>query len=69
MFIHQWFILCHFVDINKSKIKFTNVSVMGMEGCTKRDDDKTAFKDSPWNVWQLCKCIEESNEKGEDVLF
>jgi hypothetical protein len=33
MFLHQWLILRHFIDVNESKIKFTNVSSSVMTCC------------------------------------
>ena len=54
MFIHQWLILLHFVDVNESKIKYTNVSEV-MTECIKHGETDTAFKDSPMNVRELHK--------------
>ena len=55
MFIPQRLILCHFVDVNESKIKYTNVSAAVMTECIKHGETVTAFNDSPVNVRELHK--------------
>ena len=69
MFLHQWLILRHFVDVNESKIKFTNVSSSLMTYCIKRGQDEMAFNDCPANVRELCKFIKESDENNEEVML
>ena len=69
LFLHQWLILCHFVDVNKTKIKFTNVSAALIELCTKRGGAEVAFNDCPINVEALPKYIKESDENDEEVLL
>ena len=61
MFIHQWIILRHFVDVNESKIKYTSMSAAVMTECIKRGETDTAFNDSPMNVHELHKYITESD--------
>ena len=69
MFLHQWLILRHFVDVNESKIKFTNVSSSVMTYCIERGQDEMAFNDCPANVHELCKYIKESEENNEEVML
>ena len=68
MFIHQWLILRHFVDVNESKIKYTNVSAAAMTACIKRGETVAAFNDSPTNVYELHKCITESDQNDKEIL-
>ena len=68
-FLHQWLILCHFVDVNKSKIKFTNVAASLIEPCTRCGGAEVAFNDCPINVETLHKYIKESDENNEEVLL
>ena len=60
MFIHQWLILHHFVSVNETKIKFTNVSEAPMECCNNCGGDYIAFNNSPGNVRRLREYIKES---------
>ena len=69
MFLHQWLILHHFVAVNESKIKFTNVSSSVMTYCIERVQAETAFNDCPDNVRELCKYIKESDENNEEVML
>ncbi len=57
LFLHQWLILCHFIDVNESKIKFTNVSAALIEPCTKCGGAEVAFNDCPIHVEALHKYI------------
>ena len=69
MFLHQWLILRHFVDVNESKIKFTNVSNVLMKYCTMLGDMELAYNDCPQNVHELHKYIKESDDKNEEELL
>ena len=69
LFLHQWLILRHFVDVNETKIKFTNVSAALIEPCTKQGSAEAAFSDCPINVEALHKYIKESDENNEEVLL
>ncbi len=68
MCIHQWLVLHHFVDVNESKIKYTNVSAAAMTECIKHGETVTAFNDSPVNVHELHKYILESDCTSEEIL-
>ena len=68
-FLDQWLILCHFGDVNESKIKFTNVATSLIEPCTIRGGAEVAFNDCPINVETLHKYIKESDENNEEVLL
>jgi len=69
LFIHQWLIFCHFVNVNANKIKFTNVSATLVDPCTKQEDKELAYNDSPRGVEQLHCYIKESDEYNEEVLL
>jgi uncharacterized protein YsxB (DUF464 family) len=69
LFIHQWLILRHFVDVNPNKIKFTNVSAALVDPCTRRGNKELAYNDSPRAVEQLHCYIKESDENNEEVLL
>jgi hypothetical protein len=69
MFLHQWLILHQFVDVNESKIKFTNVSSSVMTCYIERGEDEMAFNDCPANGRELCKYIKESDENNEEVML
>jgi hypothetical protein len=68
MFIHQWLILNHFVDVSESKIKYTDVSAAVMTECIKHGNTVTAINDSPTNVRELHKYITESNQNAKEIL-
>ena len=69
LFLHQWLILCHFVDVNVTKIKFTNVSAALIDPCTVCGGAEVAFNDCPINVEALHRYIKESDENNEEVLL
>jgi hypothetical protein len=69
LFIHQWLILRHFVYVNETKLKFTNVSAALIQPCTKRGGAEIAFNDCPFHVEALHKYIKESDENNEEVLL
>ena len=68
MFIHQWLILRHFVDVNESKTQYTNVSAAVMTECIKHGDTVTAWNDSTKHVLELHKYITESAVNQEEML-
>ena len=68
MFLHQWLILRHFIDVNESKIKFTNVSSPVMTYCIERGQAEMTFNDCPANVCGLCTYIKESDENNEEIV-
>ena len=69
MFLRQWLIFHHFVDVNEMKIKFTNVSDVLMKYCTKCGEAEMAFNNSPQNLRQIHKYIKESDENNEGELL
>ena len=69
LFLHQWLILCHFVDVNETKIKLTNVSAALIEPCNKHSGAEVAYNDCPIHVEALHKYIKECNETNEEVLL
>ncbi len=68
MFIHQWLILHHFVDVNESKIKYTNMSAAVMTECIKHGETVTAFNEKLMNVHELHKYILEPDCTPEEIL-
>ena len=69
LFLHQWLILCYFVDVNVTKIKFTNVSAALIDPCTACGGAEVAFNDCPIYVEALHRYIKESDENNEEVLL
>ena len=69
LFLHQWLILRHFVDVNVTKIKFTNVSAALIDPCTACGGAEVAFNNCPINVEALHRYIKESDENNEEVLL
>ena len=69
LFLHQWLFLCHFVDVNITKIKFTNVSATLINPCTVSGGAEVAFNDCPINVEALHRYIKEFDENNEEVLL
>ena len=69
MFLHQWLILCHFVDVNESKIKFTNVSDVLMKYCIMCGDMEQAYNDCPQSVREHHKYIKEPDDNNEEELL
>ena len=69
MFLHQWLILHDFVDVNESRIKFSNVSNVLMKYCTVRGDMELAYNDCPQNVREFHKYIKESDDNNKEELL
>ena len=69
LFLHQWLILHNFVDVNITKIKFTNVSAAIIDLCTLCGGVEVVFNNCPINVEALHKYIKESDENNEEVLL
>ena len=55
LFVHQWIVIRHIVDVKVSKIKFTNISNILLKPCIYQGEVKVAFNDSLKNVPQLHK--------------
>ena len=69
LFLCQWLIVCHFVDVNVTKIKFTNVLAALIDPCTVCGGAEVAFNNCLINVEALHRYIKESDENNEEVLL
>jgi hypothetical protein len=50
LFVHQWLMIHHFVDVKVLKIKFSNISKILLEACIHQGKDEVTFNDSPKNM-------------------